>query len=690
MNDVPLEKGRSQVVSRDVRAAVKKIKPAIMRTILGNDRVVEYMPVAEGDEETAQQATDYINFVVVPECNLRAAIEDAADDALKGRTGILTWGWEEKRCVSVSEHSGLDDMALAMLAGDDDVEVLEHSTRSESVDQYDEMAGGMVQAEQAVHDVRIRRERIERRPYVRAIKPEDFLIDDEAVSFDAARLIGTHERLTRSDLIAMGYDAETVNALPIAGSDDREQDIEEDARRREALDTGDDANARAMQEVDYYELYVRADYDGDGIAEIRRICMAGGTASKNILKNDEVDCANFAPIRCERLPHQWEGVSVADDAMEIQKIKTVLLRQTLDNLYWQNKPQPIVQEGSIKNPEAVLNPDFGLPIRVGNGMKWQDAVGFRQVPFMAKESFAMLAYLDEELSDRTGISDASSGLAPDALQNMTAKATALIEQGGIGQTEMMVRTLADDLKPVFRGLLKIIIQHQDKPRTIRLRNEWVTFDPRAWNAEMDATVNTGLGAGTRERDMAMMQLVIGMQEKLFAAFGPDNPFVSPDNLYAALSRLVESAGLKTPDMYFNEPDPQEVAARLQAERSKPDPEQVKLQAQMQIEQAKMQASTARERAQMEADLMTKEKDRQMAAEAEQRKLAHDAALNEQKMAHETAMEQMRIEAQAQLAREKMAHDAEMARAKQEAEARRADLEDLGNLAQSIADSGAAQ
>jgi len=67
MKDVPSEDGRSKVVSRDVRGEIKKVLPSIVRIILGNDKVVEYLPNAEGDEETARQATDYVNYLVFPE-----------------------------------------------------------------------------------------------------------------------------------------------------------------------------------------------------------------------------------------------------------------------------------------------------------------------------------------------------------------------------------------------------------------------------------------------------------------------------------------------------------------------------------------------------------------------------------------------------------------------------------------------
>lgn len=630
MKDVPVDEGRSKVVSRDVRSAIKKVMPSVIRTILGNDKIVEYEPMNEGDEGMAEQATDYVNYVVFPESEGRDAVEDAVADALKLRNGIIKWWYDRKIKVETSTHTGLDELSYAQLVESDDVEPLEHTAREEVV----ETPEGPQSI--PVHDVKIKRRTTQGCTKLAAIPLETFLIHPDAVSIEDSPLVGENTRQRRSDLIAMGHDRAKIEDLPMVGAGD--QDIEEDTRRRDAFNQGD-TEAKAMQEVEYYELLVRVDYDNDGIAELRRVVMAGGLHVQNLLENEEWDEVNYADIVCERRPHQWEGNSVTDDVAEIQKIKTVLLRQTLDNLYWQNNLQDIVQEDAIVNPEAVFNPEFGKPIRVKQGIDVNTALKTRIVPFVAKESFAMLAYLDEEVTDRTGISDASSGMAPDALQNMTAKASAMIEQSGIGQTELMVRTIAHGLKRVFKGLLKLVIQHQDKPRTVRLRNEWVQFDPRTWNADMDATVNTGLGAGTRERDMMMMSLIIGLQEKLLASLGPDNPYVKPDNLYNALAKQTEAAGLKSVELYFTKPDEQEVQQRLEAMRNAPSPEEVKAKADIAVIQAKaqieagtldkkMMADASKEREQRDADLHVKMAEVDQAA-IERRE---QAALDERKEA----------------------------------------------------------
>ena len=582
MTDTPHDTNRSGVVSRDVRTAIKKIMPSLSRTLFGGETVVQYEPVGEGDEDSADQATDYINYVALPECEGIASIEDAINDAIRLRNGILKWWQKTTIDVKTSTHTGLDEASFTQLVSDDDVTVLEHTGREEMID------GPEGPMPTPVHDVKIRRRVTTSLPTITAIPLETFLIDPDAINMKDAALVGENMKLRRSDLVRMGYDRDIIYKLDAKTGSASEQDTEERARNRDALDQ-DNFASKALEELEYYDLLVRVDVDEDGIAELRRMVFAGGLKEENLLEDTEWDEINYADIISERRPHQWEGSSVSDEAMEIQRIKTVLLRSTLDNLYWQNNLQPIVQEGVIRNPDSVNNPQFGQPIMVTQGQSVRDAVGYNTVPMVADKSFAMLSYLDEELTDRTGISDASSGLAPDALQNMTAKASAMLEQGGTAQAGMMAACIARSLKPVFKGLLRLVIQHQDKPRMVRLRDEWVTFDPRSWNADMDATVNTGLGAGTRERDMMAVQGVIGLQDKVIASLGPNNPYVKPDQLYNSLAKFVEATGIRNVGMFFTKPDPQEVQQQLEAQANKPDPEMQKVQMQIEADKAKSAA-----------------------------------------------------------------------------------------------------
>ena len=658
MHDTPSDANRSSVVSRDFRAATKKVLPAITRTILGSARVVEYVPMQQGDEESAAQATDYVNAVILPECNGESVIRDAVHDALRVRNGIVKYWWDEKTDVKVTKHSGLTPEEVVKLLADDqgnlipDIEIL-----------------GQGKDDQGLAYLKLRRTIKSGKVAIACIPAEDFYISPDALTIEDAPFVAHNQTLKRYQLIAMGYDRDKVMLLK-----SNTQDIDKDAERAERREFNDAdyrkaGRLREMDEIDYWECFVRLDADDDGISELRRVVMAGGWTADNILEDEETDEIPFADIVIERKPHEWCGRSLFDDVYEIQRVKTVLLRNTLDNIYWQNNLQPTVQEGAltVQGEDAIMNPAFGKPIKVKAGYSAADAVQFNPVPFVAQQAFDMLGYMDDALTDRTGIADNSGGLPPDALQNVTAKASALMEQQGINQVELMVRNVAVGLKRVFRGVLKMLVQHQDKARTVRLRDQWVEFDPRSWNAEMDASVNVGLGAGTRERDMMAMQMIVGLQKEVIAGMGPDNPYVKPDQLYNGISKMTQAAGVQHVDAFFTKPNPEEIAKKMQEMASKPSPEQQKAQAQMQLEQAKgqtaiqieqqkaqihlqleqhrMEVDANKEREQRDADLIVKQKELENNLQIEMARQNHTQQLEMERLA---------------LQREKMAQDLQIA------------------------------
>lgn len=657
---LPYEEGRSKAVSRDVRAGVNKVSASVKRVLLGNDEIVQFNPLSAEDEEGSQQAADYVNYVVLPECDGRRAIEDAIDDALKLRNGILTWYHDETLSIEVSEHTNLDEQTVQRLTQSKDVEVLE----SESFQDFLETPTGIVPIN--FYNIRIRRQTKKNLIRLESVAPEEFLIHPSATSIEDSPLTGRKTRETRSDLIAMGFDREQVEMLPADSQDDYEEAERLERRDEYISEIHREQTNTMMEEVDYYDLYVRIDLDDDGIAELYHFCFGGRISEDGLLMYEECDEVPFADLTPERVPHEWEGVSIVDDLKEIQYIKSALLRSTLDNAYWVNNKQVLANERDIENWDEVINPSFGGVIKVRGNKMIRDV--YQQVPidFTAAQTFQMMEYMDTEGEQRTGISDASAGLSPDALQNQTATATALLSQGGLGRTEQIVRTMANGLARAFKGILKLVIKHQDQARTIRLRNQWVQMDPRQWNAGMDATVNIGLGAGTRERDIQAMQFVMNLQREIIAAFGKNNPFVKPENLYNSLVKSIESAGLRSPNMYITKPDPQEIQQMMEAEANKPDPEQQKLQLEqakmqqsMQLEQLKAQRQVQKEQAQLQADLQTEQA--RLAAESEARaqelqvettrdreKAKATYEIEQMKLAAKQEIEEMKIQAQFEL------------------------------------------
>src|SRR4029453_7167588 len=66
----------------------------------------------------------------------------------------------------------------------------------------------------------------------------------------------------------------------------------------------------AMREVQYVESFARIDKDGDGVAELRRICSIGH--AHHVLHDEVVDEAPFALFCPDPEPHMVVGQSIAD------------------------------------------------------------------------------------------------------------------------------------------------------------------------------------------------------------------------------------------------------------------------------------------------------------------------------------------------------------------------------------------
>lgn len=633
MKDFPSDAGRSSVVSMDVRGIVKKVMPSVMRTILGGGSVVKYLPVGPEDEDSAKQATEYVNQVVLQECDAEKAIYDAIHDALLLKTGILKWSAYRQRKVTIQEYTDQPDAAVLGLFDDPEVQILNYSTDEET--DVDVLA---LDPNARRHSFKLRRVVETITPKLEAVPRGAFLITPGAESIEEAELVGEEQITTRSALVSMGYDKDLV--WQIAAHDDEADD--DDSRMGEDATTLRAETRKALEEVMIWEVYVRVDQDEDGVAEIYRVVfgeqgdgMVQSSPRHIVLGLEAVDSAPYADVVMERDPHQFEGHSIYEDTRDIQRVKTALLRATLDNLYAQNNQRPVVDLSRVDDPESVTNGKFGQPIFVKGGMSPRDVIEWQTVPFVAQHSFEMLGYMDEVAKDRTGITDASGGLDASKLHDVTAAAAAMASEAGIAQADTIVRSLANGgLRKAFRGLLRLVVAHSDGPRTVSLKGKWVEYNPAVWNVDMDCTVNVGLGGGTKERDMATLQIVYALQKELLMTMGPDNPFVKPEQLYNTLEKITEAAGFPSALPFFTSPDPEEVKAKLEAAKNAPNPEMQKLEAQMALEDKKMQVQASREDAQMQADMQIKMAELEKESIARREEMQAKMLQEEQRLAFE--------------------------------------------------------
>ena len=208
----------------------------------------------------------------------------------------------------------------------------------------------------------------------------------------------------------------------------------------------------------YVEAWCKLDYDGDGIAELRRVCTVGN--GYHVVNNEPTSTIPFAVFACDPEPHVFFGSDVADMTKDIQRVKSAVLRGMLDSLSFALYPRTGVVEGQV-DIDDVLNPEVGSIIR----MRAPGMVQQLNVPFLGREAFPMMEYLDGMKASRTGVSGASQGLDPDVLQSTTRAAVSATMKGAEQRLEMISRLFAETgFKPLFKGLLRLIIENQDKER----------------------------------------------------------------------------------------------------------------------------------------------------------------------------------------------------------------------------------
>lgn len=659
--DLEAEEGRSSAVSKDVRAAMIKIMPSVMRTFFGSDIFAKFTPVAPEDEPGDKQATDYFNRVIMTEGDVETAVHAAIFDGLLLKTGILKAYIDERQDVRIASYSNLDDEQFLALLLEDGVELTEHHEHEETDENVLAIAPDAKR-----HDCKIRKIMRQNVPKLACVAPEDFLMFPGYDTIEDCPLVGERQTPSRSDLVARGYDRDIVDELASYTIDETDED---DARNEDDfLSISSDLDG-VNETVEIYELYVRLDLDDDGIAELHKVVVGGNISDRNIILDiEEFDMAPYADVTPELEAHQFKGHSMFEDTDDIQKIKTALLRSILDNTYDRNNQQPMYDPSAVDDVAALYNREFGKPIKLKPNANAQQAIQYREVPYVGDAAVNMLTYMGAEAEQRTGVTDASAGLDPDALTNTTATVANLIDSKGVAQAEMKIRSMArGGIRKAYKMLLRLAIQHQDRPRTVRIKGEWVNYDPRTWNMEMDCIVNVGMGAGSRERDLQALIMILSQQKEIIAQYGVDSPLLKPIQVYNTLAQIVEAAGLPSAEPYFTEPSDEDIQKAMEAKAAEPSPEDKKLQAQMQmedkklqtqaqLEQMKAQAAQSRERAQMDADLQVRQQDQQLDTEARAQELEvkayHDAErlrFEREKLDAEIAMHQDKLDQQIALA-----------------------------------------
>ncbi len=462
------------------------------------------------------------------------------------------------------------------------------------------------------HDVTVVCKKTYERACVVGVAPEEFGISSSARSIKDAGY-AYHELVDKSesDLIEQGYDSECIKGLPsYSGS----TNIEEQSRNtvdETGSSLGDDGFNPANRKIKITEHYVKMDYEGDGKARLYRVTTGGNDGV--ILTRDgeddvvEVDHICFAAMTPVIVTHRFFGRSIADLVMDIQRIKTALLRGLLDNLYLHNNPRTEIAESHAS--DSTL--DDLLVSRPGGIVRTKIPGGLSpfQTPDITGSVYPALQYMDAQRDWRTGVSRQGQGVDPDALQNQVATIANQMEDASQAKVKLIARIFAETgIRDLFSLLHATIRRHGSQPQTVRLRNKWVNVDPREWKSRQDMTIQVGLGSGNKTQQLAATLKLAELQTQGVAV-----GLVSPKNLFNTAKKYCKLIGEKDPELYFTspggQPDPNDPSSAPIP--PPPDPKMMEVQAKVEMQKfdaqksmMEMQGKAEIEKTQAQADIAT--------------------------------------------------------------------------------------
>lgn len=656
--DLEAPDGRAKFVMREVSDSVDAALPEIIDVFAScGDKIVKFKPRGPEDIAMADQATTVVNYIYQQQNNGFLLTHDYVKNGLVAKTGVFKVEYEEDVTTREIDYSGLTLLEVQELLGDEEIELLEMDFEAP-----EGTPDGTMPMEGI--DLKVKRTTTRPRYCVRVVAPEEFIIHESATHPDTSCLIGERVERRVSEVVAMGFELEEV--LTHAGPRYDTAQQEERAKRRHAADSTDywDNSAdQANRPVVIYDVIAFVDNDGDGVAECYHAILAGDQQPK-VLRVETAAWQPYCVASPFRVPNQVIGDSMADRLFDLQDVNTALVRATLDNANRVGNPRTVAAEGI--NLDDLLDNKHGGIVRAESPNLLQDLT----VPYIGDKILPIVDYMENRKQQRTGLTRAGQGLDPDALQSSTQEGVEATLTASRRKVKLYAQLFAVGYAQMAMKVWQLIVQHQKKDFLMELNGEFVAMRPQFWHADLDISVEVGLGHGDREEQIQELSAIANAQKEILLQAGPLNPIVSMAQYSNTLRELVELTGRRDPDRYFNPPElvdqkmAEEMERRAQ-QQGQPDAEtQAKIQKAQQETQIK--AESAQQNAQIKAaeasqNLQQAREEAAARQDLDERQARSEAALERWKARQEAELDRWKARTEAQLKAAELAEEAELER-----------------------------
>lgn len=554
--------GRSQVISTDVADVVEADMPSLARVFLGPGNIVTFNANTDNEDEIqeAEDKTKYVNWLVRNQPESFATIHGWMKDAEIQKMGVVKYFIDDSRTTSEEKFTGVDSLELQQIMESlrgEDVTKVEIIGQSENV--TDEEADSNF-------DITFRVTKGKQKVRIVNVRTEDFLISSGADSIDDAEMVGDRMLKTRGELVAEGFDEKIIRQLPSfsSGSSNTQSggstSVGSNMKQVRNADQGGDVNTTindwASEDVEIIDMSIKVDYDQDGIAERRHIIKSG----QHILVNEQFDHVPYALLSAILMPHKAIGRSRAEITEQTMRVKTVILRQTLDNLYFVNNARNVVSENVNLDDMLTVRPN-GIVRTTGDV---QAAVFPLVTEYIGDKSLQIIQYMDFQRAQTTGTLMASQGLDADALNSETATRFQGLQDEGSAKIELVARVYAETgFRKLFEGVAWLVSKFQDTETEFMVLGKALKVDPSKWKFDHHVVADVGTGAGDNDKLVGSIQGILQIQQQLKLS---GSQLVDEKKIFNSLERLTKGIGLPRVDEFFNDPEKPDELLQAQNEQ----------------------------------------------------------------------------------------------------------------------------
>lgn len=576
------DKNASRYVSMDVMDGIEATVAEIMPTF-STDSIGFYVPSGEDDEEQAETESALVNYLFFEEYDGWILLEELLKDALLHRNCTAKVYWDERASVEYEEFDNVPAMALQQLlapnAENQQVEIVEQIVDGEeqlqpqTAEELAAMEMGLVEASQETFSIKIKRTTIKGKPVLESVAPEEVVVngDHNSPFLHDARIV-CHEKIeTKSSLIAQGFDPAIIEKIA-----DYNTNNEALSRSRESEEYDYQSSHESTQHKRVFECYVLIDFDGDGIAERRKIVIGDGN---HLLSNDPWQSVALIGGVATLMPHKYKGISLFERLRDVQDTKTPLIRSVVDGTQLAANPRVGVITGEV-------NLDDMLTSRTGGIVRMENAGAVFDIPKgeVSQTAYSLLGFMDEQRKERGG-----------GAIGMANTANAAVGQGGDHSMERVMTSmeLTNSLiaksmgETVIRGIFielhKLMRENHTGEIQAKIGAKWVKSAPAEWQSRANVSIQIGSSNAERARQANVMREALQLQKDL-AANG--SVMFNESKSYNTISQIMKLEGVKAPERHFTDPDSEEGKQASQGKQQQSQEEQVK---QEELQQAMQKA-----------------------------------------------------------------------------------------------------